>query len=96
MRRCCVNRREEQKSAHAPTLSFSLGSVTHKKEEEEKKVTYEHTGSPVVKTNSDIDPEEVEKLLGVKYCPICFEERGELVELVYEGGCKTCPVCIWT
>ena len=41
------------------------------------------------------EKEEVEKLLGIKYCPVCYE-RGEIVELKHEGGCETCPVCGWS
>ncbi len=40
--------------------------------------------------------EMVKGLLGVAYCPVCYEENGELVELKMESGCATCPRCGWS
>jgi len=38
----------------------------------------------------------VKDLLGVAYCPVCYEKDGELVELRMESGCATCPKCGWS
>ncbi|ASJ10293.1 ribonucleotide-diphosphate reductase subunit alpha [Thermococcus sp. P6] len=44
----------------------------------------------------EIPKEKVEELLGVAYCPVCYEKDGELVELRMESGCATCPRCGWS
>ncbi|NJE62138.1 adenosylcobalamin-dependent ribonucleoside-diphosphate reductase [Thermococcus sp. 21S7] len=41
-------------------------------------------------------PKEATELLGVAYCPVCYESDGELVELRMESGCATCPRCGWS
>ncbi|RLF88742.1 ribonucleoside-diphosphate reductase, adenosylcobalamin-dependent, partial [Thermococci archaeon] len=39
---------------------------------------------------------DIKELLGVVYCPVCYEKAGELVELRMESGCATCPKCGWS
>jgi len=39
---------------------------------------------------------DIKELLGVVYCPVCYEKDGELVELRMESGCATCPKCGWS
>jgi ribonucleoside-diphosphate reductase alpha chain len=48
---------------------------------------------PVAET---IKERNVKDLLGVAYCPVCYEKDGELVELKMESGCATCPKCGWS
>ncbi len=43
-----------------------------------------------------IPEEKIKELLGVVYCPVCYEKDGKLVELRMESGCATCPVCGWS
>ena len=44
----------------------------------------------------EIPEEKIKELLGVAYCPVCYEKDGELVELRMESGCATCPRCGWS
>ncbi|NJE03875.1 adenosylcobalamin-dependent ribonucleoside-diphosphate reductase [Thermococcus sp. MV11] len=44
----------------------------------------------------DVPEEKIRELLGVAYCPVCYESDGELVELKMESGCATCPRCGWS
>ena len=44
----------------------------------------------------DVPEEKIQELLGVAYCPVCYEQDGELVELKMESGCATCPRCGWS
>ncbi|ASJ15358.1 adenosylcobalamin-dependent ribonucleoside-diphosphate reductase [Thermococcus radiotolerans] len=44
----------------------------------------------------DVPEEKIRELLGVAYCPVCYEQDGELVELRMESGCATCPRCGWS
>jgi len=44
----------------------------------------------------DVSEENIKELLGVAYCPVCYEQDGELVELKMESGCATCPRCGWS
>ncbi|WP_297465106.1 adenosylcobalamin-dependent ribonucleoside-diphosphate reductase [Thermococcus sp.] len=44
----------------------------------------------------EITEEKIKELLGVAYCPVCYEKDGELVELRMESGCATCPRCGWS
>lgn len=44
----------------------------------------------------NIPEEKIRELLGVVYCPVCYEKEGKLVELKMESGCATCPVCGWS
>ncbi|NJE11131.1 adenosylcobalamin-dependent ribonucleoside-diphosphate reductase [Thermococcus sp. MAR1] len=44
----------------------------------------------------DVPEEKIKELLGVAYCPVCYEQDGELVELKMESGCATCPRCGWS
>lgn len=43
-----------------------------------------------------INERNIKDLLGVAYCPVCYETEGELVELRMESGCATCPKCGWS
>jgi len=43
-----------------------------------------------------VPEDEIKELLGVAYCPVCYERDGELVELKMESGCATCPKCGWS
>ena len=63
-------------------LSFSLNI----KKGQEKKA----------ENNGKIPEEKIKELLGVVYCPVCYEKEGKLVELRMESGCATCPVCGWS
>ncbi|MDV3104106.1 adenosylcobalamin-dependent ribonucleoside-diphosphate reductase [Thermococcus waiotapuensis] len=49
-----------------------------------------------VKEKPDIPEDKIKELLGVAYCPVCYEKDGELVELRMESGCATCPRCGWS
>ncbi|WP_258083301.1 adenosylcobalamin-dependent ribonucleoside-diphosphate reductase [Thermococcus thermotolerans] len=44
----------------------------------------------------DVPEDKIKELLGVAYCPVCYESDGELVELKMESGCATCPRCGWS
>ncbi|USS40276.1 adenosylcobalamin-dependent ribonucleoside-diphosphate reductase [Thermococcus aggregans] len=44
----------------------------------------------------DVEERNLKDLLGVAYCPVCYEKDGELVELRMESGCATCPKCGWS
>ena len=44
----------------------------------------------------EIPEDKIRELLGVAYCPVCYERDGELVELKMESGCATCPRCGWS
>lgn len=78
----------------APVLTFSL---SHEKHEVHKHSVHEEgVSAPAGGSAGSLSKEEIEKLLGVEYCPVCYEERGELVRLIHEGGCETCPVCGWS
>ncbi|WP_297437274.1 adenosylcobalamin-dependent ribonucleoside-diphosphate reductase [Thermococcus sp.] len=50
-----------------------------------------HHGEP-----ETIPKERIQELLGVVYCPVCYEKDGKLVELKMESGCATCPACGWS
>lgn len=54
----------------------------------------EHQEKP--QENKGIPEEKIKELLGVVYCPVCYEREGKLVELRMESGCATCPVCGWS
>ncbi|GAB6101059.1 hypothetical protein JCM16138_02820 [Thermococcus atlanticus] len=64
-----------------PRLSFSLSPPSK-------------SASPV--QAEKLKPEEIRELLGVVYCPVCYEKDGKLVELRMESGCATCPECGWS
>ncbi|WP_010480012.1 adenosylcobalamin-dependent ribonucleoside-diphosphate reductase [Thermococcus zilligii] len=49
-----------------------------------------------LKEKPEIPKEKIEELLGVAYCPVCYEKDGELVELRMESGCATCSRCGWS
>jgi len=73
---------------------------TNGKNHSEEGLTFSVTGKgskPAEKTGaSGAQKERIEELLGVSYCPVCYEESGELVELKMESGCATCPRCGWS
>ncbi len=58
-----------------------------------KPITHEH---PHHTEKPKIPEEKIKELLGVVYCPVCYEKDGELVELRMESGCATCPRCGWS
>ena len=71
-----------------PQLSFSLSTV--KTTTPAPREHPHHAGKP------EIPEEKIKELLGVAYCPVCYEKDGELVELRMESGCATCPRCGWS
>ncbi|MBC7095035.1 adenosylcobalamin-dependent ribonucleoside-diphosphate reductase, partial [Thermococcus sp.] len=48
-----------------------------------------------IKENSS-NERKIKDLIGIVYCPICYEKDGALVELRMESGCATCPKCGWS
>ncbi|WP_457751247.1 adenosylcobalamin-dependent ribonucleoside-diphosphate reductase [Thermococcus sp.] len=68
-------------------LTFSVSPLTV------PKPVHEH---PHHAEKPDIPEEKIKELLGVVYCPVCYERDGELVELKMESGCATCPRCGWS
>ncbi|ASJ08338.1 ribonucleoside-diphosphate reductase [Thermococcus siculi] len=77
----------KEKSGQATALTFSVSHVSAPKPLHEHP---HHTEKP------DIPEEKIRELLGVAYCPVCYEKDGELVELRMESGCATCPRCGWS
>ena len=71
--------------AHA--LTFSVSHVSAPKPPHEHPHHAEEPGIP---------EDKIMELLGVAYCPVCYERDGELVELRMESGCATCPRCGWS
>ncbi|CAD5243302.1 adenosylcobalamin-dependent ribonucleoside-diphosphate reductase [Thermococcus camini] len=69
-------------------LTFSVPHVTAPKPQ-----AHEH---PHHTEPSDVPEEKIKELLGIAYCPVCYEQDGELVELKMESGCATCPRCGWS
>ena len=47
-------------------------------------------------TEEKEDDKDYSEMLGKVFCPVCYEKHGELVKLVFEGGCKKCPSCGWS
>ena len=45
---------------------------------------------------SSVNERKIKDLIGIVYCPICYEKDGDLVELRMESGCATCPKCGWS
>lgn len=45
---------------------------------------------------SAVNKRKIKDLIGIVYCPICYEKDGDLVELRMESGCATCPKCGWS
>ncbi|OYT32978.1 hypothetical protein B6U96_18185 [Archaeoglobales archaeon ex4484_92] len=43
-----------------------------------------------------VNERKIKDLIGIVYCPICYEKDGDLVELRMESGCATCPKCGWS
>lgn len=77
----------KEKSAQAGGLTFSVSHVSA------VKPAHEH---PHHAERPEIPEEKIRELLGVAYCPVCYEKDGELVELRMESGCATCPRCGWS
>ncbi|EEB72993.1 adenosylcobalamin-dependent ribonucleoside-diphosphate reductase [Thermococcus sp. AM4] len=71
-----------------PQLSFSLSTA--------KAVTPKTPEHPHHAEKPEVPEEKIKELLGVAYCPVCYEKDGELVELRMESGCATCPRCGWS
>lgn len=76
------------KKREAPALSFSLSTA--------KAITPKTPEHPHHAEKPEIPEEKIKELLGVAYCPVCYEKDGELVELRMESGCATCPRCGWS
>ncbi len=70
-----------------PGLTFSVSHVSA------PKPPHEH---PHHAEKPEIPEEKIQELLGVAYCPVCYEKDGVLVELRMESGCATCPRCGWS
>lgn len=87
-----INFNHKKQEKVSLTLNFSISSSAKEESTTHKKAPIHQVSNSVV----EMSEEEIKKLLGVKYCPVCYEDRGELVELVHEGGCETCPVCGWS
>ncbi|WP_048150995.1 adenosylcobalamin-dependent ribonucleoside-diphosphate reductase [Palaeococcus ferrophilus] len=68
------------------TLTFSISTAAAPKRHEHP----HHAEKP------EISEGKIQELLGVAYCPVCYEKDGELVELRMESGCATCPRCGWS
>ncbi|AMQ18839.1 vitamin B12-dependent ribonucleotide reductase [Thermococcus peptonophilus] len=77
----------KEKSTQAGGLTFSVSHVSA------IKPAHEH---PHHAERPEIPEEKIKELLGVAYCPVCYEKDGELVELRMESGCATCPRCGWS
>ncbi|WP_297497839.1 adenosylcobalamin-dependent ribonucleoside-diphosphate reductase [Thermococcus sp.] len=76
------------KKAEQPgALTFSVSHVPV------PKPSHEH---PHHAEKPEIPEEKIRELLGVAYCPVCYEKDGVLVELRMESGCATCPRCGWS
>ncbi|ASJ01323.1 adenosylcobalamin-dependent ribonucleoside-diphosphate reductase [Thermococcus gorgonarius] len=82
-----LNGTNGKKDAEKPGLTFSVSHVSA------PKPIHEH---PHHAEKPDIPEEKIRELLGVAYCPVCYEKDGELVELRMESGCATCPRCGWS
>ncbi|ACS32924.1 adenosylcobalamin-dependent ribonucleoside-diphosphate reductase [Thermococcus gammatolerans] len=76
------------KAALPSGLTFSVAHITPA-----KPPVREH---PHHAEKPEIPEEKIKELLGVAYCPVCYERDGELVELRMESGCATCPRCGWS
>ena len=82
-----LNGTNGKKNAEKPGLTFSISGVSA------SKPSHEH---PHHAEKPEIPEEKIQELLGVAYCPVCYEKDGELVELRMESGCATCPRCGWS
>jgi len=87
-------------------LFFSI-NIDHEKTLSRKTTSDEPPYDDIIAdyVNRVVPPEKVEEidrilksknLLGEVFCPVCWEERRELVPVVYESGCKTCKKCGWS
>ncbi|ACJ17306.1 Hypothetical ribonucleotide reductase alpha subunit [Thermococcus onnurineus NA1] len=83
-----LNGTNGKKKEEAPAPNFSLSMTKTLKPE-----AHEH---PHHREPPEIPEEKIKELLGVTYCPVCYEKDGKLVELKMESGCATCPVCGWS
>ncbi|QDA30578.1 adenosylcobalamin-dependent ribonucleoside-diphosphate reductase [Thermococcus indicus] len=83
-----LNGTNGKEKAESVGLTFSVSHVTAP-----KPAAHEH---PHHAEPSDVPEEKIKELLGIAYCPVCYEKDGELVELKMESGCATCPRCGWS
>ncbi|NJD98859.1 adenosylcobalamin-dependent ribonucleoside-diphosphate reductase [Thermococcus sp. LS1] len=83
-----LNGTNGKEKKEAPALSFSLNMT--------KAIKPEAREHPHHREPPEIPEEKIKELLGVTYCPVCYEKDGKLVELKMESGCATCPVCGWS
>ncbi|CAI1492462.1 Vitamin B12-dependent ribonucleotide reductase [Thermococcus nautili] len=83
-----LNGTNGKEKKEAPALSFSLSTA--------KTITPKTPEHPHHAEKPEIPEEKIKELLGVAYCPVCYEKDGELVELRMESGCATCPRCGWS
>ncbi len=82
-----LNGTNGKKESPSGGLTFSVSHVSV------PKPPHEH---PHHAEKPEIPEEKIQELLGVAYCPVCYEKDGELVELRMESGCATCPRCGWS
>ena len=82
-----LNGTNGKKESQPQGLTFSVSHVSA------PKPLHEH---PHHAEKPDLPEEKIKELLGVAYCPVCYEKDGELVELRMESGCATCPRCGWS
>ncbi|WP_297476049.1 adenosylcobalamin-dependent ribonucleoside-diphosphate reductase [Thermococcus sp.] len=82
-----LNGTNGKKNAEKPGLTFSISGVSA------PNPPHEH---PHHAEKPKIPEEKIQELLGIAYCPVCYEKDGVLVELRMESGCATCPRCGWS
>ncbi len=82
-----LNGTNGKKGSQSHALRFSVPHVSV------SRPPHEH---PHHAEKPDIPKDKIKELLGVAYCPVCYEKDGELVELKMESGCATCPRCGWS
>ncbi|NJE30296.1 adenosylcobalamin-dependent ribonucleoside-diphosphate reductase [Thermococcus sp. 18S1] len=83
-----LNGTNGKEKAESVGLTFSVSHVTAPKPQAHE---HPHHAEP-----ADVPEEKIKELLGIAYCPVCYEKDGELVELKMESGCATCPRCGWS
>lgn len=79
-------------------INKALEQVEEKEEKKEidlKITTLKKKKKKEEKEEIDINSEEIKKLVGTVYCPVCYE-KGKLVKIRMESGCATCPECGWS
>ncbi|MCD6372238.1 MAG: ribonucleoside-diphosphate reductase, adenosylcobalamin-dependent, partial [Thermococcus sp.] len=82
-----LNGTNGKEKAESTSMSFSISSPATVKPKHEPPHRLERP---------EIPEDKIKELLGVAYCPVCYEKDGELVELKMESGCATCPRCGWS